>query len=389
MAAAILLDTNAASVPIYRYLVDSGHDVTVVGNKPDNALAMSADKYVKLDYSDVEAVTALVERLGADFLIPGCNDLSYETCAAISAKRPFPGIDPVETVRVLGNKQDFRRYAEAAAIPAPRRIAEADALAAGPVIVKPAEAFSGRGVTALPAPSAGDLAAAIEHAKAFSRNGACLIEELVQGQLYSHSAFLGPDGIRTDFFVEEHGSVNPFAVDTSYVVPAFEPTLANKVRAAIEKIAQDLQLTSGLIHTQFIADGERFWIIEITRRCPGDLYSQLIASSTGFNYAENYARPFLGEGFDGHAQSYRPILRHTISLREPQVFEGLRFHRPINIEMFVSLALAGERIAASPFGRIGILFARAEDAGALDRLMRATVNGELYSVLGADRKARA
>jgi len=382
MAVAILLDTNAASVPIYRYLVDSGHETYVVGDKPDNALAKSADNYIKLDYSNVEAVTALVERVGADFLIPGCNDLSYETCAAINAKRPFPGIDPTETVRILGNKQDFRRYAEAAGVPAPRRIAEGDALAAGPVIVKPAEAFSGRGVTALPAPSATDLAAAIEHAKAFSRNGACLIEEFVEGQLYSHSAFLGSDGILTDFFVEEHGSVNPFAVDTSYVVPAFDPALANKVRASIEKIAQDLQLTAGLIHTQFIVDRERFWIIEITRRCPGDLYSQLIASSTGFNYAENYARPFLGEGFDGSPQSYRPILRHTISLRAPQVFSSLQFHRPIDIEMFVSLALTGDRIAASPFGRIGILFARAADGDALNTLMRATLDGELYSVLG-------
>lgn len=382
MAVAVLLDTNAASVPIYRYLVDSGHDVHVVGERPDNALAKSADNYVKLDYSNVEAVTALVERLGADFLIPGCNDLSYETCAAISAKRRFPGIDTVDTVRILGNKQDFRRYAQAAGIPAPRQIAEADALAAGPVIVKPADAYSGRGVTALAAPSAADLAAAMAQAKAFSRSGTCLIEEFVEGQLYSHSAFLGANGILTDFFVEEHSSINPFAVDTSYVVPAFDPTLAAKVRAAIETIAQDLQLTTGLIHTQFIVDGERFWIIEITRRCPGDLYSQLIASSTGFNYAENYARPFLGEEFDGRAQAYRPILRHTIALREPQVFGGLRFHHSVDIEMFVSLALALDRIAASPFGRIGILFARAADAAALDRLMRATLNGELYSVLG-------
>lgn len=389
MAVAILLDTNAASVPIYRYLVDSGHDVHVVGDKPDNALAQSAANYVQLDYSDVEAVTALVERLGADFLVPGCNDLSYETCAAISAKRPFPGIDPIDTVRILGNKQDFRRYVQAAGIPAPRRIAEADACAAGAVIVKPADAYSGRGITALAAPSAAGLAEAMERARAFSRSGTCLIEEFVQGQLYSHSAFLGADGILADFFVEEHGSISPFAVDTSFVVPAFDPVLGEKVRVSIEKIAHDLQLTAGLIHTQFIVDGAHFWIIEITRRCPGDLYSQLIESSTGFNYAENYVRPFLGAGFDGAPQSYRPILRHTIALRAPQIFEGLQFHRAIDIEMLVSLALAGEHIAASPFGRIGILFARAEDAVALDGLTRATLNGELYSVLGQDRKTRS
>jgi biotin carboxylase len=377
MGVVLLLDTNVASAPIYRYLVDAGHDVYVTGSKPDDVLAKSVANYIELDYSQVDAVAALVDRLGADFLVPGCNDLSYETCAAISAKRRFPGIDPEDTVRILGNKQDFRRYAAAAGIPAPRQIAESGALTAGAVIVKPADAYSGRGITALPAPSADELAAAIQQAKAFSRSGTCLIEEFVEGQLYSHSAFLGPDGVIVDFIVEEHGSVNAFAVDTSYVVTDFDPTLLGKVRASIEQIARDLQLTEGLIHTQFIAGGERFWIIEITRRCPGDLYSQLIASATGFNYAENYARPFLGEGFDGHSQR-----QSHISVREAQTYEALQFHRPIHIDRFEPLARAGDHIAASPFGRVGILFARAKDGLALDELMRATLGGELYAVRG-------
>ncbi len=389
MGVVLLLDTNVASAPIYRYLVDAGHDVYVAGHKPDDVLAKSVANYIALDYSQVDAVAQLVERLGADFLVPGCNDLSYETCAAINAERRFPGIDSEETVRILGNKQEFRRYAAAAGIPAPRQIAESDALTAGPVIVKPADAYSGRGVTALPAPSADGLAAAMERARAFSRTGTCLIEEFVEGQLYSHSAFLGPDGVVVDFIVEEHGSVNAFAVDTSCVVTDFDPTLLGKVRASIEQIARDLQLTAGLIHTQFIVEDERFWIIEITRRCPGDLYSQLIASATGFNYAENYARPFLGEGFDGHSQRQSHVMRHTISVREAQSYETLQFHRPIHIERFVPLARAGDHIAASPFGRIGILFARAEDGLALDELMRATLGSELYSVRGWDRETRS
>jgi biotin carboxylase len=382
MSIVVLLDTNVASAPIYRYLVDAGHEVYVVGRNPDDALARSVANYVELDYSDVDATARLVERLGADFIVPGCNDLSYETCAAISGRRSFTGIDPVDVVRVLGNKQDFRRYAASAGIPAPRQIAEGDALTAGAVIVKPVDAYSGRGITALAAPSADDIAAAIRQAKAFSRGGACLIEEFVEGQLYSHSAFLGADGIVADFIVEEHGSINAFTVDTSFVLSHFDPTLRHKVRTAIEKIASDLQLMSGLIHTQFIVDGEQFWIIEITRRCPGDLYSQLISSSTGFPYAANYARSFLGEAFDGHCRWNSPIMRHTISVRETQTFETLQFHRPIDIAMFVSLARAGDRIAASPFGRVGILFARAADASALNDLMRATLSGELYSVLG-------
>jgi biotin carboxylase len=378
----VLLDTNVAAAPIHQYLESAGFEVHVVGRNPADYLAKAAANYVNLDYSDVAATEALLDRLDAKFLVPGCNDLSYETCAAISARRPFPGIDPVDVVRTLGNKQDFRRYAAANDIPAPRQIAEADAVAGRPVIVKPVDAYSGRGVTALPAPTKDDLAAAVALAKRFSATGACLIEDFVEGQLYSHTAFLGADGIVADFIVEEHGSINPFTVDTSCVIPDFDPRLLAGVRAAIERIARDLKLTGGLIHTQFIAAGDQFWIVEITRRCPGDLYSLLIELSTGFPYAENYARPFLGQPFKDSPRRPSAILRHTISLRAPQTFEALRFNRPLQVERFFPQSLAGDRVAEAPFARIGILFARTEPGAALAELMTATLKGELYFVLG-------
>ncbi|MEO6339610.1 MAG: hypothetical protein ABIO39_06200 [Caulobacteraceae bacterium] len=377
----LLLDTNVASAPIHQYLVGAGYEVHVVGRKPDDFLAKAAGNYINLDYSDVDATLSLVERLGARYIVPGCNDLSYQICAEIGARRPFPGVDSLEASSTILNKQSFRRYAEANDIPAPREIAEGDRASGRPVIVKPVDAYSGRGVTALKAPSPRDVTAAISLATKFSATGGCIVEEFVEGQLYSHTAFIDDGGVVADFIVEEHGRINPFAVDTSRVVFDFDPVLLRKVRAAIEQIGRDLKLRPGLIHTQFISDGERFWIIEITRRCPGDLYSLLISLSTGFNYAENYARPFIGEPFEGSAQHRSAVMRHTMSLSEEQTFGSLQFHRPINIEKFVPLALAGDRVPPSPFGRIGILFARADDTPALDELMRATLSGELYTVL--------
>ena len=381
MDTVLLLDTNVASAPIHKCLVGAGYEVHVVGRNPSDFLAKSTANYINLDYSDVEATLALVERLGAKYIVPGCNDLSYRTAAEIAARRPFPGIDSLEASRIILNKQDFRRYAEASDIPAPREVPERDWATGRPVIVKPVDAYSGRGVTALRAPSPKDVSAAISVAKGFSAAGACIVEQLVEGQLYSHTAFIGDGGVVADFIVEEHGRINPFAVDTSRVVFDFDPAMLGKVRAAIEQIGRDLNLRPGLVHTQFISDGEQFWIIEITRRCPGDLYSLLISLSTGFAYAENYARPFIGQPFEGGPKHRRAVMRHTISLGEEQTYGALQFQRPVAIETFVPLALAGDRILPSPFGRIGILFARADDAPALDELMRATLGGELYRVL--------
>lgn len=377
----LLLDTNVASAPIHAYLSGAGYEVHVVGRNPNDFLARAAPNYINLDYSDVDATLELVEQLDARFLVPGCNDLSYETCAQISARRPFPGIDSPAVVRTLGNKRAFRRYAAQRNLPAPRELTEDDARAGRPVIVKPVDAYSGRGVTALRSPSEPEVRAAVALAKTFSQTGACLIEEFVEGQLYSHTAFLGPEGVVVDFVVEEHGSINPFTVDTSRVVFDFDPQMLRKVRHAIETIAGDLELRSGLIHTQFIAAGAEFWLVEITRRCPGDLYSLLISLSTGFNYAENYARPFIGKAFEGHTGRECAIMRHTVGLREAQTFGSLQFHRPVTVEKFVPLALAGDHVPQSPFGRIGILFARSEPGSAMNDLMQTTLSGQLYTVL--------
>ena len=75
----ILLDTNVASAPIHRYLADAGYEVYVVGRNPSDFLAKAVPNYINLDYSDVEATLALVERLGAKYLVPG------------SAQPPRPG----------------------------------------------------------------------------------------------------------------------------------------------------------------------------------------------------------------------------------------------------------------------------------------------------------
>ena len=57
-----------------------------------------------------------------------------------------------------------------------------------------------------------------------------VIEEFIQGQLYSHSAFIVDKKIIIDFVVEEHCIVNPFVVDTSRVLYNFDRDILNQIR---------------------------------------------------------------------------------------------------------------------------------------------------------------
>jgi hypothetical protein len=386
MARVLLLDTNIAAGPLLQALKAEGHEVTLAGGNPADVLARAHPDYVQMDYSDTEATLRLFEAGGFDFLAPGCNDRSYQTCAEIADLRPLPGVDGSAVTRTLNNKGAFRSWAQAIGLPVPRTLGPAEVHPGVPVIVKPEESYSGRGASILRAPTAAEVSEAQARACAESRSGACVIEEFVEGQLYSHTAFVDRSGVRWDAVVVEYGSANPLAVDTSHQVDDFPAKALEDMRAAAVRMQAELALKPGLLHTQLILGPSGIRIIEVTRRCPGDLYSLLIRLSTGLDYARAYVRPFLGEDF-GPLSPTGPgglVLRHTVSSPEGAPLGALRFHRPVDIERLAPLALAGDRLAPSPRSRAGLLFLRARDGEDLADLTRAALGRRLYDILPGD-----
>ena len=55
-----------------------------------------------------------------------------------------------------------------------------------------------------------------------------------------------------------------------------------------------------------------FYFIELTRRCPGDLYSLLIKKSTNYEYVKNYVNCLIGLNFEEAEIINRFVLRRSI-----------------------------------------------------------------------------
>lgn len=380
MAKVLLVDTNFSSAPVYEALLDEGHEVHVVGRDPTDCLAKVAPNYWHLDYSKTDDLAELVGRQGFDYLVPGCTDRSYESCIVVGRGR-FPGFDSAETASAISNKLEFRAAAARLDLPVPRVYREQDPPPLGAVIVKPADSFSGKGITVLERVGAESMERAIALASSASPTGACLVEEFVAGQLYSHSAFLADAQVVQDFLVQEDGTANPSVVDTSRVVERAPPGLVDEIRRCATTFAEGLGLVDGLLHTQFISNGCDLWLIESTRRCPGDLYSQLIELSTGYPYAASYVRPFLGgTPHSTSGEGLRPVMRHTITVKAEQDLAHVRFKRRLGIERLVPLALVGDHLLPSPLSRVAVIFCSAGSQTELEELYRATLARELYEV---------
>lgn len=378
----LLVDTNYSAKPIFDYLTKTGNKVFVVGGNKNDFLAKISPNYCEMNYSEVQSLSNLVSELEIDYLVPGCNDVSYTVCAQLnSEENKFFGLDTIQNTELLINKSKFRAFASKVGLSVPETYPIDQIPNNKSIIIKPVDAYSGRGITIFKQPDVNSLQSAIEKAKSFSRSKNYVIEEFVSGQLYSHSAFIVNNSIVEDFIVIEHATANQFVVDTSHVVYNFPQEVLSEIRKQITTLAKELKLENGLLHTQFIHNGDNFWIIEITKRCPGDLYSLLVEDSTGVPYAEMYAKSFLGEEVIPRKKiKKKNILRHTISFPKENRFCSLKFNIPVKIEKFIPLTLAGDMLKASPYSRMGLIFLNVDTETELEELKKTALSRTLYSI---------
>jgi biotin carboxylase len=358
----LLVGTSFSAAPLAQFIRRLGYKLDLCGNKPNDPCVSWAGKYHFLDYSNPDFLLKLVERENYFAILPTCNDDSYLSVIKVAEILGFSGYDKVTTTLKLHDKLKFREFSAANGIPVPRIwSSERGSLnplpASYPVLVKPVDSFSGKGITKVS--NVDELLNAIDKAKRNSKTKNYVVEDFLEGTLHSHSAFLKNQKIYHDFFVDEFCTIYPYQVNCSNSPSRISPSIKEKMQYFIEKIAALLNLTDGLLHTQFIISREEPYLIECMRRCPGDLFYHLICFSTGNSFIGNYLMPFLGEEFKfSKLDESVPWSRHTISLNKDEVIYGYSINIEAEELRYFQLSESGEYIQSAPYGKVAILFAR-------------------------------
>jgi len=378
MEKVLLLDSNLASYPMYQYLIDANYEVFVAGANENDFLAKYSKNYLNFNYSKYRLLIKNIEKYNIKYIIPGCNDISYFCCAKVNEHLNFSkNIDSYKITELLNNKNSFKKFALENKISVPKLTNNFYDFKS--CIIKPVDSYSGKGNTIVCSTNYDEIKIAKKIAIENSKIKKFLVEEYVEGQLYSHSAFLSKGKIAIDFIVKEYCIANKFAVDTSYYCNDFNK---NQIRQEIQKIVKNLNLKEGLIHTQFIKNKNSIKILEVTRRCPGDLYNLLIQKSTGFNYAKAYVDPFLNKNFQNIKNKLKKncIIRHTITSTENLQFKSLKFKKNIDATDLFILNLSGNFLNIAPKSRIGILFSKIKSNKNFNKILNLFLNRKIYKI---------
>lgn len=377
MAKVLLMDTSFASVPIYNYLIRQQHDVFVMGNRFSDALAVRAKlNWIDQDYSQLDEVLSIIQKAKFDYVVPGCTDLSIEICQKLGVA-PHAFDDP-EVYKYLGNKDYFRQMCDELNLASPQTQTLNDFPTEGQYICKPVDAFSGRGVSVFEGHNVDDAFSAFEVAKKESTSDSVLIETFITGQLFSYSCFIEQEKVIETFIVREGSSANPYAVDTSFVEHDFSEAIKIKLKDSIESISHYLNLKDGLVHLQFILQGDTPYLIEVTRRCPGDLYSKLIEYSCGFDFSGKFASYFIDNSYSTSLTHQSYIVRHTVTSDDLLNFEVLEFSHKQSMKAYFPLMLLGQEIHPKQKSRVGILFSEFESENECHLSYGGFMNREQY-----------
>lgn len=369
MRTVLLCDAAFSALPILLALQRRGFRVAVCGARamdPGHALA---DRSFLVDYSDPENVIRIAREAEISHLVPGCTDVSYVACARAAATLGLPGFDTPETTAIIHGKREFRELCAERGFNAPKWVASLAQLhqLAFPILLKPSRSYSGRGI--FRAEALEDVNAVLQQFGQDQRRDV-IFEEFVSGDLYSHSALLRSRRVVWDVFVREYCTVYPYQVNSSCVPTHPDEVAVAGMRNWAEECAATLGLADGLLHTQFIWDGAKFWLIEVTRRCPGDLYASLIERSRGTQYADAFASTFIEE----HAlptsvlEADRYISRHTLSTAKGGTFLAARFDLRATSVSFVPLKRPGDYLGEAPGDRAGIYFIEHDSAQAMESI---------------------
>ena len=360
----LLIGTSFSAVPLLKNLKKEGCLIYVCGGLKDDPCHSYADRSFFIDYSNEEKLLQLCKDEEIDFIVPTCNDYSYNSASYVAKKlNKFNGFDDYETTMLLHTKNGFRNFTLKNNFPVPKAMKYEENLSLNtlnldfPILVKPDYSFSGKGMSKVY--SINELETAITYAKSESKNNKVVLEEFVEGNLHSHSAFIQDGKILIDFFVDEYCSVYPYQVDSSSLSSILTKEIKDDVRISINRLVEILNLKDGLLHTQFISSKDKFWLIETMRRCPGDLYGTLIKKSTEVDFSKFYCNPFLNKknNIDSLIQSNNLVSRHTISIDKEIIFTSFNVELPLkNVQIF-PLKNSGYRLDKAPYDKSAIIFA--------------------------------
>lgn len=259
-----------------------------------------ADEFYKVSVLDVNAIRTLAKEQKVDFLITVCADQVLQVVAEVSEDLGLPCYIDFKTAENVSKKSFMKKVFWDNDVPTSKFVVmdkfeeEKIEHLEYPIIVKPVDAYSSRGVTKVN--NIEELKLAFDKAVNISRTNNAIVEEFVEGE-----------EITVDIYVEEGkanvlclsnlykiGEDGKFVINRSHIPALVSADIEEQIKATAQKIADAFELKNTPMLIQLISNGEKISVVEFCARTGGGIKFLMIKKISGFDVVKAVVDLTLG-----------------------------------------------------------------------------------------------
>ncbi len=275
---------------------------TLLADMNENVGArLYADEFYKVSVLDVDAIRELAKEQKVDFLITVCADQVLEVVAQVSEELKLPCYIDFATAKNVSKKSYMKKIFWDNGVPTSKYVImdtldmEKIKHLEYPLIVKPVDAYSSRGVCKINKPE--ELADAFENAKNISRTKTAIVEEFVDGEEISVDVYVedGKAHILCLTNLYKIGEDGKFVINRSCIPADISENIRSQIEEASQKIADAFGLKNTPMLVQLISTDEKISVVEFCARTGGGIKFLMIKKETGFDVVKAVVDLTLGE----------------------------------------------------------------------------------------------
>ncbi len=367
MKNALLLNNTHSETEFITILKKYYNKIYTLGNqRPYNK--DSKIRHIKLDYRNYKRIKSLKKKYNITDIFPGANDFTLLSLANLRIKH----IDSLSVIKTLHNKELFRNFNKDINIYSLRDLKKKYINKLDyPLLAKPKLGHGGKGIIKI------DSQKKLNSLPKKIKNN-YIIEEFIEGSNHGVFTLIKKKKIILTFVDTEQRFINPYTVSSTINYSSISNVIKKKIKKKILEIIKKLKLKDGIFHVQLIFNKKtkKFYIIEVTRRLPGDNYLKFIKYSTDLPIEEYIFKLFLKIKFKIKKKKNNFILRKVLMSRSNGYFRSLRISKKI-IKNIIEKKIFYKKKKIKNYlqDRIGIIFFKFKNK---KQLLHATKNIDKY-----------
>ena len=297
---ALVLCGGLPQIELINNLKSRGIHTILADYNPQVAGRAYADEFFPVSVFDIEAVKNLAAEQQVDFIITACADQVLEVSALISAELGLPCYIGPGTANDVSNKMRMKQIFSDNGVPTSRFIF-ADAFDANaisglkfPLVVKPVDSYSSKGVTKVE--TIEEAREAFDKAIGFSRAKTAIIEEFVSGTEMTVDFYIeaGKAKYLCSSRLDKLSQGTGFVIFRSFFPAGVSEIAQQKILAAGQGIADGFRLVDAPMFMQLIVNGDDVSVIEFCARSGGGPKYKTIKELTGFDVVDAVVELTLG-----------------------------------------------------------------------------------------------